>query len=374
MSTHEHFMGLAIKAAEQARGRTSPNPMVGAVITCNDQVVATGYHRKAGMPHAEIEALRAFSGDPSVCTMYVNLEPCSHTGRTGPCTTALIEAGIKKVIVGVQDPDPRVNGRGLRLLREAGIEVEVGILEPACRELNAPFFTYIEKQRPLVSMKVAMSLDAAIATRTGDARWLSSKEARTWGHKMRDEVDAILVGANTVIADDPALTVRHVEGQDPLRIVLDSRLRTPLDAQLYRPPLAAGTQVFTCTPEPEALTKLRDAGVSVHVVSADDEGHVSLPAVMEHLYEQKIQHLLLEGGGMIHGAFMKQALVDRLWMVITPWMLGQGARPAFSLPGADTLAESITFCDLQSTPIGPDILLKATPNWNHKPPPPLKKL
>lgn len=363
MNSDAYYMQMALDAAAQARGRTRPNPLVGAVIVREGQVASVGYHRKAGQPHAEIEALRALEGSSKGCTMYVNLEPCSHTGRTGPCTQALIQAEFARVVIGVQDPDPRVNGRGIQQLREAGIQVTTGVLEEQSRTLNAAFFTYIQKRRPMVSMKVAMSLDASIATRTGDARWLSDAPARRWGHQMRDIVDGILVGANTVIADDPSLTVRMLEGRDPIRLVLDSSLRTPLTSKLYQPDLAEGTRIFTTTEDPEKIHAFEQQGVSVYTVPQDAYGHVDIHAVLQCLHQQGLLHILIEGGGEIHGAFLRERCVDQLFTVLTPWLLGEGSRPAFRLPGTDALADALKLEIVRSTPLGPDILIESIPKW-----------
>ena len=212
MSEDERFMQRALELARQAQGYTSPNPMVGAVIVRDGEIVAEGYHHAAGQPHGEIEALRALEGSAEGLTMYVNLEPCSHYGRTPPCADAVIEAGLARVVIGILDPNPQVNGRGVRRMQDAGIDVSIGVMEQESLELNEAFFTYIQKKRPFVSLKIATSLDSRIATRTGDSQWLSSEPARVWAHEMRAASDAILVGAGTVMADDPSLTVRHVEG------------------------------------------------------------------------------------------------------------------------------------------------------------------
>lgn len=363
----QHWMQIALSEAKRAQGRTSPNPIVGCVIVHENTLLASGYHQQAGRPHAEIEALQALANkglSAEGCTLYVNLEPCSHIGRTGPCTQAIIKAKLARVVIGVQDPNPYVNGRGIQQLRDAGIEVTVGVLAEECYECNAPFFTYIQKKRPFLSLKVAASLDAAIATRTGDAKWLSSEPARRWGHQMRDIVDAILVGANTVIADDPSLNVRMVEGVDPLRVVLDSTLRTPPQAKLYQPPLAAGTLILTTSQDETRIQTFRKQGVQVEQLPANEEGRVSLSDALAHLYTRDIVHMLIEGGGQIHGAFFQAQLVDRLYYVLTPWMLGRDARPAFQLPGQDSLANSLQFAPLQVTPLGPDLLIQATPQWD----------
>lgn len=357
-------MREALELAAKASGETSPNPMVGAVIVKGEQVLARGYHRRAGLPHAEVEALLQLDGKAPGATVYVNLEPCAHVGRTGPCTDALIEAQVARVVVAVQDPDERVNGRGLRRLEAAGIEVSVGVLEEEARELNAGFFCFVQKKRPLVSLKVAASVDGKIATHQGDARWLSGEQARRWGHSLRASCDAILVGRGTVEADDPALTVRLVEGRDPLRVVLDSSLQTPLASQLYGEELAARTVVFCTDAAPEARRAvLEERGVRVFVVSAGGDGRVPLEAVLSQLHALDCLHLMVEGGGQIHGAFLQARLVDRLYCVLTPWLVGEDGVSAFSFPSPALLSQAMRLEGWTVEPLGADFLMCARPVW-----------
>lgn len=363
---HQQWMQHALRLAAQARGRTTPNPMVGSVIvTPEGELLAEGYHRRAGEAHAEVDALRKVDGKAPGSTLYVNLEPCCHYGRTPPCTEALIASSVSHVVVGIQDPNPKVDGKGIQQLRDAGIQVTVGVLEDECRALNMPYFTHIQHHRPMVSLKAAMSLDGKIATHTGDARWLSHKEARTWAHRIRDHVDAILVGANTVTLDNPALNVRHVEGKDPVRIVLDSKLTTPLASQLYQAPLAEGTWVLTTeAADASKAQTLSEQGVRVVTLPADKDGHVSIEATLHYINEQKLIHLLVEGGGHIHGSFLRARLVDRVHFVMTPWVVGNNGRSAFQFDGPDLLAHAMQIHDVQSTPLGPDILIEGTPHWD----------
>lgn len=365
MEQHEHWMRRVLELAAQARGRTAPNPMVGAVIVDESgALLAEGYHHRAGEAHGEIDALRKLQGQAPGATLYVNLEPCCHYGRTPPCTGALIAAGFRHVVVGIQDPNPKVNGKGIQQLRDAGIAVTVGVLEQTCREINTPYFIHIQKQRPMVSLKIAMSLDAKIATHTGDARWLSCEAARRWSHQMRDAADVILVGANTVMADDPALTVRHLQGRDPWRVVLDSELRTPITSQMYQPPLATGTCILTTVesdhPKFQALSQ---QGVRVVTLPSDPHGRVSVPAVLQFLHREEKLHLLVEGGGIVHQSFIEQRLVDRLHLVLTPWLIGHNGKAAFPFLGPDLLSQALHLRDIRTSPLGTDILLEATPDW-----------
>lgn len=368
MEQHQHWMRRVLELAALARGRTTPNPMVGAVIVDpSGRLLAEGYHHRAGEAHGEIDALQKLQGKAPGATLYVNLEPCCHYGRTPPCTKALIASGIQHVVVGTQDPNPKVNGQGIQQLQDAGIKVTVGVLEKMCREFNAPYFTHIQHHRPMISLKMAMSLDARIATYTGDARWLSGPEARRWAHQMRNDADVILVGANTVVLDNPALTVRHVPGRDPIRVVLDSHLRTPEASQMYQPPLATGTWILTTQPHTHpAFSKFQAQGVRVVSMPADAHGHVSIPAVLDYLHREEKIHLLVEGGGIIHQSFLQQRYVDKLHLVVTPWLIGDNGKPAFPFPGPELLAESIRLRDLNMTPLGTDILLEASPDWTEQ--------
>ena len=361
-------MSLALEEAAKAKGSTAPNPMVGAILVREGEIMARGYHRRAGMPHAEVEALAKLNGSAEGMTMYVNLEPCSHYGRTPPCVDRLIEAKVARVVVGIRDPNPRVNGEGLARLRAAGIEVTTGVLAEACTKLNAPFLVYIQQKRPLVQLKIAMSLDARIATRTGDSRWLSSPDALRWAHQQRAEADAILVGAGTLIADDPSLTTRLVKGRDPLRVVLDSQLRAPLSSKIYQAPLAAGT-IVCCTQaaSEERRAALEAQGVRVFVVAAQEDCRCSLRDTLELLHKLECLHLLVEGGGAIHGAFLQAGLVDRLSLVLTPWLLGATARPAFDFVGADRLVDALHLEKMHTSTLGVDILLEASSPLTMKP-------
>lgn len=230
----KRYLGMACRLARKAAGRTSPNPMVGAVLVRGEKVIASGFHRIAGADHAEIVALKRAGTKARGATLYINLEPGSHYGRTPPCSATLINAGIKRVIAGMKDPNPLVAGRGFRQLRRAGIEVRVGILEEECRTLNEAFTKYITRGVPFVTLKLAASLDGKIATVTGDARWISSVDSRRMVHQLRNQVDAVITGVGTVIVDDPQLTCRIPNGRNPWRVILDSRLRIPLSAELLR--------------------------------------------------------------------------------------------------------------------------------------------
>jgi len=248
----ESYMRLALRLARKGAGRVSPNPMVGAVVVDpSGEIISTGYHPEFGKPHAERIALKKLGYKASGATLYVNLEPCCHHGKTLPCTEAIIKSGVKRVVVGVLDPNPQVSGRGVEILRKHGIEVKVGVLEEECKWLNRGFFKWVLKGIPYVVLKWAQTLDGKIATVTGESKWISSERALNYAHRLRAESDAVVVGKNTVLADDPELTVRRVRGVDPLRVVLDSKLELPLDRKIFHVP--PKTLVFTLSEDEKRI-------------------------------------------------------------------------------------------------------------------------
>lgn len=314
-------MQQAVEAAK--RGRTSPNPRVGAAIVRDGHVISMGHHARAGQAHAEVDAIRNADGPVEGATLYVTLEPCNHQGRTGPCTDAIVEAGISRVVIGCRDPAPHVGG-AIDRLKGAGVEVDVGLLEEECIALVADFAKHIRTGLPFVTLKAAVTLDGKIATRTGDSKWITGEEARTETHRMRDESDAILVGVGTVLTDNPKLTVRHIEGRDPIRVVLDANLRTPPTAAILDPgrTSSAGTLIFHApnvdTSRHEALTA---PGVELIPVSRHARG-VDLNEVLRILGQRDVVRLLVEGGSHVHGAFLDLGLADRAAIFIAPRILG----------------------------------------------------
>jgi diaminohydroxyphosphoribosylaminopyrimidine deaminase/5-amino-6-(5-phosphoribosylamino)uracil reductase len=317
-------MRRALRLAERGRGHTAPNPIVGAVVVRGGRVVGEGWHHAIGRPHAEVEALRRAGSAARGATMYVTLEPCAHWGRTPPCTDALVEAGIARCVVAQRDPDPRVNGRGLRRLRAAGIRVEVGLL---AHEASAQLAGYLHSRRhgvPRITWKVAASLDGRIADTHGRSRWITGAEARADGHRLRAVCDAIVIGAGTALADDPRLTVRGVAGASPLRVVADSRLRLPLTLQLFAPPLALGTVVACTNLAPASRVRaLERRGVTVWRV-ATAGGHVSPRALARRLAREGRHDVLLEGGATLGSAFVRAGLVQRIVLYAAPLVLGGG--------------------------------------------------
>ncbi len=325
-SVDEFWMRRALELAAAARGRTSPNPMVGALVVREGVEVGSGYHRGPGAAHAEVEALRRAGPLARGATLYVNLEPCDHHGRTPPCTEAIVSAGIRRVVVAMEDPDPRVSGRGVGRLRAAGLEVEVGVLAAQAQRLNCAYVKHRTTGLPWVSAKWAMSLDGRIATRTGASRWITGARARAYGHRLRDRHDACLVGIGTVLRDDPALTCRIPGGRDPLRVVVDSQLRLPPNATILRE--GASPVVVATTPgaDSERAERLRAAGADVWVCEAE-HGRVSLRGLLQRLADHGVMSVLAEGGSAVHASLLEAGLVDRVVVFVAPVLIGGKRAP-----------------------------------------------
>lgn len=317
----QKWMRIALSLARKGEGKVSPNPMVGAVLIKNGKILARGYHRCFGDPHAEIEVIRRAREKARGSTLYVTLEPCSCFGKTPPCTQAIIKAGIGKVIAAILDPNPINSGKGIEELKRAGIETEVGVYEKEAREINEAFFKFMEKKIPFVIVKVAASLDGKIATQTGESKWITGLEARKRAHEMREKVDAILVGVNTVIQDNPSLL--PPSKRNFLRIVLDSRLQIPPEARVLKEQTKAQTIIFTTPRASKAkLNRLKNKGAKVVIVGRDDEERVSLEEVLLELGRLKILTLLVEGGGEIIGSFFEKRHVDKVFLFLAPRIIG----------------------------------------------------
>ncbi|MEJ2671274.1 MAG: bifunctional diaminohydroxyphosphoribosylaminopyrimidine deaminase/5-amino-6-(5-phosphoribosylamino)uracil reductase RibD [Deltaproteobacteria bacterium] len=353
-------MKLALRLAVKGAGWVSPNPMVGAVVVKDGQIVGRGYHRRAGLPHAEIEALQAAGAAARGADLYVTLEPCNHQGRTPPCTQAILTAGVRRVIIACLDPNPQVTGGGSEFLAAQGVDIIVGVLEAEARQVNEAWFHWVETGRPWVLAKAACSLDGKIATATGESQWLTGEAARVYGHRLRHRLDAILVGIGTVLADNPQLTVRLPRGRsrDPIRIVLDSRLRLPLDSRLVRLDSPAPTWVATTgQAPPETARALEDRGVQVMVLPAE-AGRVSLPALLQLLGERQVQSLLVEGGAETLGAFFDQRLVQQFNFFYAPKILGGVKAPAMvGGQGITHLGEAHIARNLTFRRLGVDLLV-----------------
>lgn len=319
-----HYMGLAIEEAKRGLGRTSPNPCVGAVIVRDNWVVSTGYHRKAGTPHAEINAINDATENVKGATIYVTLEPCSHTGKTPPCCHAIVEAGFKRVVIGMTDPNPVVNGRGIRYLEEHGVEVASGVMAVECEALNYPFIKYITQGLPWMIMKAGISLDGRLNYLRGRSGWITGEETGVVVHRLRDTVDAIMVGRNTIEIDNPSLTTR-LEGKqtkDPIRIIIDTELNSPLDAKVFHLTSQAPTWIV-CSEKVEQrkIERFENLGVRVIPVAQAKTG-VVLEDALQALAKREVCSILVEGGATLHGALLSQGLYDFAHLFYAPLFAG----------------------------------------------------
>lgn len=359
----QHYMQLALNLAAMAKGRTNPNPLVGAVIVKDGRIIGQGAHLKAGEPHAEVHAFRMAGDAAEGSTLYVTLEPCSHHGRTPPCAELVVRSKVKRVVVAMQDPNPLVAGRGINLLREAGIEVVVGVLEQEALRLNERFIKNIVKQRPFVVVKTAMTLDGKIAAHTGDSRWITGEAARASVHRLRDEVDGILVGIGTVLADDPELTTRLPEGggRNPIRVVLDRQLRIEETAKVLDTSVAPTWIVTGEEVDPAKAARLQERGVELIRVPERD-GRLDLEATLDALYPKGITHLLVEGGAQVNGAFLTAGLIDQVVSYIAPKLIGgQSAPTPYGGDGFAKMAEAVTLTDLRVETVGDDLCVIGYP-------------
>ncbi len=364
--TDSKFMREALRQGLKGLGRTSPNPAVGAVIVKEGKIRARGYHQRAGFPHAEVEALHKLAGQAKGATLYVTLEPCNHLGKTPPCTKAILKSGIQRVVVGMKDPNPDVSGGGCEFLRNNGLEVTVGVLESECRRLNEGYLKFVFHKRPFVMVKSALTLDGWTATSTGDSRWVTNEKSRRFVHGLRNQADAIMVGVGTVLADDPSLTTRLQKrhGKDPLRVVVDTNLRTPQDARVLNPESSARTLIAAGAHNPrENVKKFQRKGVSVIICPLKD-GRVDLAAVMDMLGKKSVMTLLVEGGASIIGTMIRERLVDKFFIFTAPKLLGgdDGVSMA-SGAGAERMNDCLRLKDLQVKRFGEDILTTGYPNY-----------
>lgn len=353
-------MRQALRLARRGEGRVSPNPMVGAVIVKGNKVIGKGYHQRCGGHHAETNAICSASGPVNGATIYITLEPCSHHGKTPPCAEMLLTHKPARVVVGTLDPNPLVAGRGMALLEKKGIAVTVGVLEDDCRRLNEKYFKFIRTGVPFVTLKYAQTLDGRIATAAGHSRWISSPPSRQFAHKLRAAHDAILVGASTVMQDDPELTVRLVKGQNPLRIVCDSTLQVSAEAKIFTHQNAAKTIIATTArADAQKRALFRNRGIEVLQIAKDAQGRVDLQKLLRELGRRKIASLLVEGGSAIITAFLKQALTDRIIVVIAPKIIGTG-RDAIGDLCLNHMDEAIIIQHRQIFRKGDDVIIEGT--------------
>lgn len=357
----QQYMRRALRLAARARGRTSPNPMVGAVVVREDRVVGEGYHRRVGMPHAEVHALQAAGSEAKGATLYVSLEPCCHVPkRTPPCTDLIRASGVTRVVVAMRDPNPRVRGRGIRILRGAGIAVDEGVLEADAARLNEAYRSWIMTGRPFVTLKIAETLDGKIATATGESRWITGPQARALTHRLRARVDAVMVGIGTVLADNPDLTVRVGDRRrSPHRIIVDERLAIPLDARVLRPAGQSTTYLATTNRAPEAKRRRLEAGGAVVLRTTSRNGLVDLDDLMRQLGARQITSVLIEGGAEINASALREGIVAKVMVMLSPKLLG-GKNAVGAVGGASPrrLADAVMVGDISVRRLGPDILVE----------------
>lgn len=356
LKTDEGYMRLALDLAKNARGRTSPNPLVGAVIVKDDRVVGVGWHRKAGTPHAEIHALNMAGDLAKGATLYVTLEPCSHYGRTGPCAKAVIDAGISRVVMGMIDPNPKVHQQGLNMLKSAGIITKVGVLEQECKKLNEDFLTWVQEKRPFTILKTAMSLDGKIAAFDGTSQWITGEQARLRGHEYRDTVDAIMVGIGTALQDNPSLTARlpHKKTKNPIRVVVDSLAKIPLSAKLITDGKARTIVAVTENAPLDRVDALQEKGVEI-ITAGNNE--VDLKLLMSKLAEKNICSVLVEGGGKLSFSLLKAGLIDKVHAFIAPKIIGGETALTPVEGGGFSLAAAVKLNNITTEMVGEDILV-----------------
>ncbi|MFH7245137.1 MAG: bifunctional diaminohydroxyphosphoribosylaminopyrimidine deaminase/5-amino-6-(5-phosphoribosylamino)uracil reductase RibD [Spirulina sp.] len=351
---HRQWMARCLALAQQAAGQTAPNPMVGSVIVQAGEVVGEGFHPGAGQPHAEVFALGQAGDRAKGSTLYVNLEPCNHTGRTPPCTEAIIRAGVQRVVAGMVDPDPRVSGGGLARLREAGIEVVVGVEEAACRRLNEAFICRVRRRRPFGLLKYAMTLDGKIATTTGHSQWVTGPEARAAVHQLRAVCDSVVVGGNTVRHDNPRLTSHGHSPHNPRRVVMSRTMDLPDQAHLWDTSMAPTTVFTSAAAAMEKRQLLEQAGVEVVVMDV-----LTPMAVMAYLYDQGCAQVLWECGGILAAQAIQDGVIDKVWAFVAPKLVGgQGASTPLGNLGISEMSAALPLADFTWRPLGADLLLE----------------
>lgn len=368
----EMYMRRALELAGKGEGHTSPNPMVGCVVVKDGRIISEGYHERYGEFHAERNALTRCTEDTTGADLYVTLEPCCHHGKTPPCTDIIIEKKIARVFVGSMDSNPLVAGKGVQILRDHGIEVETGILEEECLKLNEVFYHYIQTKTPFVVMKYAMTLDGKIACATGDSKWVTGEAARYQVHEMRGRYKGIMVGIGTVLADDPMLNCRVAQGVDPVRIICDSRLRIPLDCQIVKTAseiptiVACAHEVMESERKQDKIEKLREAGIQI--IPTKGAHGVNLKELMPVLGEQKIDSILLEGGGTLNASALEEGIVNKVYAYIAGKLIGgMDARSPVEGMGVEKMRDAVRLTDMQITRLGDDFCICGYPVRSNSP-------
>lgn len=352
------YMRLALQLAQKGCGWVSPNPMVGCVIVKNGEIIGQGWHEKYGQPHAERNALNFCRESPEGAVMYVTLEPCCHYGKQPPCTEAILSSGIKKVFVGSSDPNPLVAGKGIQILREHGVEVTEHILKEECDRLNEVFFHYIRTRRPFVVMKYAMTMDGKIAAYTGASKWITGEPARNHVHRQRHRYRAIMAGVGTILSDDPMLTCRIDNGRNPIRIVCDTNLRTPITAQVVRTAKQIPTIIAVCHADREKTSAFEEAGCQI-IHLGEEGGHVDLRQLMEELGQREIDSVLLEGGGTLNWSALQSGIVQKVQAYLAPKLFGgQTAKTPVGGTGVPAPADAFSLKNSTVTRLGEDFLIE----------------
>jgi diaminohydroxyphosphoribosylaminopyrimidine deaminase / 5-amino-6-(5-phosphoribosylamino)uracil reductase len=353
----KRYMRRALRLALKGAGRTSPNPMVGAVLVRDGKVVAKGYHRRAGGGHAEIVALKQAGAKARGATLYLNLEPCDHQGRTPPCTASLIRSGIRRVVIGMVDPNPLVSGRGIRRLRRAGIRVDVGLLEEECRSLNEAFIKYITRHIPFVILKLAASLDGKIATSSGDSKWITQAAARSYVHRLRNEVDAVIVGIGTVLADNPQLTCRLADGRNPWRVVFDSHLRIPLTSRLFHQRDPQKTILVASSHAPlKKIKAVESFGAQVWTFPLR-RGTIPWASLLRESGKMGWLSVMVEGGGTTASRALAEGVVDKILFFFAPKVIGGEGRNMIQTLGIRKMGQSKKIKNMEVSRIGKDFLV-----------------
>ncbi|MCD6418150.1 bifunctional diaminohydroxyphosphoribosylaminopyrimidine deaminase/5-amino-6-(5-phosphoribosylamino)uracil reductase RibD [bacterium] len=359
MNEDERYMRLALRLGTKGLGRTHPNPPVGAVIVCEGKIVGRGFHKRAGLPHAEVEAIedalkKGFSNFEEA-TIYVTLEPCSHYGKTPPCAKLIASKKFRRVVVGTVDPNPLVNGRGIKIMRDGGIDVQVGVLEREAKKLIEHFSTFIAEHRAFLSVKWAQSLDGKIAAQDGSSKWISSERARKFAHKLRNIHDVVIVGAGTVIADNPELTVRHIRGRNPVRVVIGGRRKISPNLKIFSDD-AATTILFTPLKNP-FTAGLPEGEIEIFYQKIGSDGRISLKAVLRKLASLGYTSALLEGGSQMIASALSEKVADRIYAIISPKIIGENGISAVSAITGKNISEAIRLSDVEIRRLGQDVVI-----------------
>jgi len=358
MNVHERYINLALNLALKAKGKTSPNPAVGALVVKNGRIVGRGYHKKAGLSHAEVIALEEAGSKAQDATLYVTLEPCTHFGKTPPCVHKIIASGVKEVVVGMVDPNPKNNGRGIEILKRSKIRVQVGFLEDKLRKLNEVFIKYITKRIPFITVKVGQSLDGRIATKTGDSKWITSDKSRVYAHRLRSEFDAIMVGVNTILRDNPRLNASFSDKR-LIKIVVDSQLSTPQNANIFSKD--SSVIIVTLPTQPGQQTENRKILTQKAKILEVKEkaGQINLKDMLKKLAHQEISNILVEGGGTLIGTLFDEGLVDKILFFISPKIIGgKDAISSVMGQGIARIDRATKLKDVKLKRIGEDFLVE----------------